>query len=74
MNTITMIFSIGAFIISLICYYEITKKKRPRKQSNDLNIIHTEFKKEAQSERQHRMKQREKYGILDKDGKFKNRK
>lgn len=70
--TITLIFSIGAFLISLICLYAVVKKpktqsKKPKKSTKKLFGIRPEFIKEAKSEREHRLKQRRKYGIFDDD-------
>lgn len=75
-----LIFGIGAFIISLICLYTVLKNSKNNQQDkpNKLRIkrkssapfgIRPEFLEEAKSERQHRIAQRKKYGIFDKDGK-----
>lgn len=70
--TIAIIFSIGAFIIALICLFKITQqqkaKKTNHKKSERLFGIKPEFIEEAKSEREHRLKQRKKYGIFDENG------
>lgn len=74
MSEIALIFRIGAFVISLICVYAITKKpkiqqKKKRKNENVPFGIRAEFIEEAKSERVHRLEQRRKYGIFDENGK-----
>ena len=65
---------------SLICLYTVLKNSKNNQQDkpNKLRIkrkssapfgIRPEFLEEAKSERQHRIAQRKKYGIFDKDGK-----
>lgn len=73
MSTIAMIFSIGAFILACIALFkpEQTKPKIKKRKSNTDFKINPKFIKEAKSERKHRKKQREKYGIIDENGKIK---
>lgn len=79
---IATIFSIGAFLIALICLYAVIKKPKssndnakPTKfkirKSEPILQIRPEFLKEVESEKAHRLKQRRKYGIFDDDGKRK---
>ena len=77
---IAIIFSIGAFIMACLAFFisdknkgqkhqELPKQKMKQKPSKTNFAISPKFIKEAKSERQHRKKQREKYGIFDENGK-----
>lgn len=75
---IAMMFSIGAFVIALICLHKISINQKPRKHKipkpkktrhSDVPFgIRPEFIEEAKKERAHRMAQRKKYGIFDENG------
>ena len=70
MTTIAIIFAIGAFIIACIALFKPNEKKPKKRKPNKTTFrISPKFVKEAKSEREHRKKQREKYGIFDENGK-----
>lgn len=79
-TTIAIIFSIGAFIIACLAFYVSDKKHQAQKQPKPKQVkrkskttfaISPKFIAEAKSEREHRKKQREKYGMFDKNGNLK---
>lgn len=60
---------IGIFAKKLAKSLKQQKRKKPsKKRQNEPFGIRSEFIKEAKSEREHRMRQRKKYGIFDKHG------
>lgn len=78
-QALALIFSIGAFLIALICLYAVIKKqetpkiqptkpKKPKRSNEPILRIRPEFIKEVESEKRHRREQRRKYGIFDDDG------
>lgn len=81
-QALALIFSIGAFVIALLCLYAVIKKPKSSndnvkpikfkiRKSEPILKIRPEFLKEVESEKTHRQRQRRKYGILDDEGKFK---
>lgn len=62
---------IGAILGLMIGIFFKTLAKRltqRKKKQKPLQIIRPEFKEESRREREHRLKQRRKYGIFDDDG------